>query len=310
MLDLSSVESLLITGSNGFVGRSIVNQISKLPPPYLPKKLVLVSRAGLNFELPKNLVGRTSLVAQDLTSEWIFEEHVSHVINLAADGSKDSYSNQANQTFLRIVRNLITWVSQLESKPRVFHASSGACFGRIPLGDAVESTHNKSDFASTRIAAEDSLKTAAEDLNLDLTIGRLFTFSGVFLLTKGQYAITDFVKNGLQGRDLYVHGDPQTVRSYLHQDAMAEWILTSLVQENTGILLQIGSSASVRIGELAEYVAKQTGVNVQYSQAPAEGDIYLPNNLETRTKLGVEEGLCWQEAVEEMIKALRTDTHD
>lgn len=310
MLDLSTVESLLITGSNGFVGRSILSQISKLSPSHLPKKLVLVSRAGLDYILPRNLEGITNLVEQDLTKEWLFREKVSHVINLAADGSKNSYSNQANETFLSIVRNLISWVSKMEPKPRVIHASSGACFGRIPLGDAVESTHNKSDFASNRIVAEDSLKSAAEEHNFDLIIGRLFTFSGVFLLTKGQYAISDFVKNGVQGRDLHVHGDPQTVRSYLHQDAMADWILSSLVQKNLDMILQIGSSTSVTIGELAHFVAGKTGVNVRYSQAPAEGDIYLPNNLETRTKLGVEEGLCWQKAVEEMIEALRTDTHD
>lgn len=310
MLDLSSVESLMITGSNGFVGRSILNQISKMPPSCLPGRLVLVSRAGLNFKVPDNLDKRTLLVTQDLTSEWLFKEQASHVINLAADGSKNSYSDQANQTFLRIVRNLITWVSKLESKPKLFHASSGACFGRVPLGDEVDANHYKSDFASIRIEAEELFQSAAGELKFDLTIGRLFTFSGISLLSKGQYAISEFVKCGVQGQDLQVIGDPHTVRSYLHQDAMAEWILSSLVRENSGLILQIGSGTAVKIGELADYVAAKTGVKVQYSKVPTRGDIYLPNNLETRTKLGVDEGLCWQEAVEEMIQALRTDNHD
>ena len=304
------MESLLITGSNGFVGRSVLSQISKLAPSHLPQKLVLVSRAGLDFELPKNLKSRTTLVTQDLTSEWFFQEQASHVINLAADGSKDSYSNQANETFLKIVQNLITWVSKMDLKPKLFHASSGACFGHISLEGEVDANHNKSDFASFRIKAEESLKNASEEYNFDLTIGRLFTFSGVFLLTKDQYAITDFIKSGVQGRDLFVHGNPGTVRSYLHQDAMADWILSSLVKVNSGLLLQIGSCTAVTIGELADFVAEKTGVKVQYSQSPVRGDIYLPNNLETRTKLGVEEGLCWRKAVEEMIEALRTDTHD
>lgn len=310
MLDLSSVESLLITGSNGFVGRSVISQISKLAPSNLPKRIVLVSRAGLDFELPKNLQGHTTLVAQDLTSEWSFHEQATHVINLAADGGKDSYSTQANQTFLSIVGNLTTWISNMELKPKVFHASSGACFGRISLGDEADTNHKKSDFASTRIEAEEHLKSASKEDNFDLTIGRLFAFSGIFLINKEQYAITDFVKNGVLGRDLLVHGDPQTVRSYLHQDAMANWILTSLLQESSGITLQIGSSTAVTIGELAEFVAEKTKVNVRYNQTHARGDIYLPNNWETRTKLGVDEGLCWQKAVEEMIEALRTDSHE
>jgi nucleoside-diphosphate-sugar epimerase len=310
MLNLSGVESLLITGANGFVGRSLLGQISKLSPSNLPKKIVLVSRSGLNFELPKNLEACSTQVVQDLTSEWVFQEPVSHLINLAADGSKDPYSEEANQTFLSIVQNLISWVSKMESRPEVFHASSGACYGRIPLEEEAPATRVKSDFALVRIQAENLLKKAANESNFDLTIARLFTFSGILLLSKDQYAITDFVKNGVQGRDIYVKGDARTLRSYLHQDAMANWILKSLVMENSGTTLQIGSDTAVTIGELAEFVAEKTGVQVQYSQAPASGDIYLPNNLETRTKLGVEEGLCWQKAVEEMIAALRTDNHD
>lgn len=118
------------------------------------------------------------------------------------------------------------------------------------------------------------------------------------------------MKNGVQGQDISVKGDPRTLRSYLHQDAMAHWILTSLLMENLDITLEIGSSTAVAIGDLAEYVAEKTGVKVQYSKDPQLGDIYLPNNLETRTKLGVEEGLCWQKAVEEMIESLRTEIHE
>jgi nucleoside-diphosphate-sugar epimerase len=310
MLNLSSIESLLITGANGFVGRSLLGQMSKLSPSNLPKKIVLVSRSGLNFELPKNLEACSIQVTQDLTLEWVFQERVSHLINLAADGSKDPYSEEANQTFLSIVQNLISWLSKMEPKPRVFHASSGACYGRVPLEEEAPTTHVKSDFELVRTQAENLLKKAANENNFDLTIARLFTFSGILLLSKDQYAITNFVKNGVQGRDVYIKGDPRTLRSYLHQDAMANWILKSLVMENSGTTLQIGSGTAVTIGELAEFVAEKTGVQVQYSQAPARGDIYLPNNLETRTKLGVEEGLCWQKAVEEMIAALRTDNHD
>jgi dTDP-glucose 4,6-dehydratase len=310
MPDLSSVESLLITGTNGFVGRSIVNQLSKLAPSQLPKRLVMASRAGLNFELPTNLEPLTTLVNQDLTAEWSIDGEISHVINLAADGSKAPYSDQANQIFKDICRNFSKWISQQEQPPRVFHASSGACYGRVPLKIEKEISYKKEDFALNRIEAEQILMESAQEYKYDLNIGRLFTFSGTFLLNKSQYAITDFVRNGVRGNDLYVSGDPRTVRSYLHQDAMAEWILASLVRPNLNSILQIGSNDEVTIQELAEYVAKKTSVNVRYSQTVEPGDIYLPRNLETRTKLGVEEGLSWQIAVDEMIEAVRADTND
>lgn len=184
MINLSSIESLLITGSNGFVGRSILGELSKLAPSHLPKEIVLVSRSGLNYELPKNLEVLTTLVTQDLTSEWQFQDQASHLINLAADGSENSYSREANQSFLSIVQNLALWVSKKQSKPKVIHASSGACFGRIPLDAEVETIHNKSDFASFRIEAEEILKNAAAEAKFDLVIARLFTFSGAFYSRK------------------------------------------------------------------------------------------------------------------------------
>lgn len=310
MLDLSAVESLLITGTNGFVGRSVVNQISKLDKIYLPKRIALVTRSGINFVLPENLLPIITLIEQDLSAEWEFRYDVSHVINLAADGSNSPYSEEANQTFTKITQNLVSWVSLTDMPPMVFHASSGACYGRVPLEGRNSELHVKSSFAKNRIQAEDLLKSSSDKHNFSLTIGRLFTFSGSFLLEKGQYAITDFIRAATQGRDLQVQGDPRTVRSYLHQDAMAEWILASLIKDTSGSTLQIGSNHGVSIKELAECIARKMSVEVTFQEDREPGDIYLPDNQETRTKLGLDEGINWQEAIDGMITALRMESHD
>ena len=114
MINLSAVESLLITGTNGFVGRSIIDQISKVDSQQLPNELLLVTREGLDFELPLNLRGVTTVLDQDLTQKWKFDKRVSHVINLAADGSKSPYSTAANDTFTSIVTNLKLSIVLLE----------------------------------------------------------------------------------------------------------------------------------------------------------------------------------------------------
>jgi nucleoside-diphosphate-sugar epimerase len=309
-LNLGTVESLLITGSNGFVGQSIVNQISHLDQKSLPKKIVLATRAGLTFTLPESLESITTFVSQDLSKEWEFDHNVSHLINLAADGSNSPYSENANQVFTAITRNLISWIGKSHSNPKVFHASSGACFGRFPIDGIKDESYTKSNFEINRINAEALLKNSAANLDFELTIGRLFTFSGNLLLSKGQYAITDFIKSAIDSRNVIVSGDPRTVRSYLHQDAMAHWILKSLIMNTAGMTLQIGSSHAVTIKELAEFIAQKTSTQVTYNNSPAIGDIYLPKNEETRTKLGVEEGVNWNNAVEEMIDFLRMDKND
>lgn len=301
MVDLSAVESLLITGTNGFVGRSIIDQIAKVESHYLPHELLLITRQGLDFDVPKELRRVTTILDQDLTQKWMFDREVSHIINLAADGSKSPYSVAANNTFTSIVNNLVLWVSTLQKSVRVFHASTGACAGFRPLNNSSSPSNPKSSFAQNRLEAELALKNASRNFGFELSIGRLFSFSGVHLLEKGQYAIVDFIKSAIATNTIKVLGDPNTVRSYLHQDAMANWILQALVSKQPHTTLEIGSSEIVTIRELAEFIAQETSASISYSRKPPHGDIYLPNNQETKDKLGVNEGMSWKVAVEEMI---------
>ena len=301
MINLSAVESLLITGTNGFVGRSIIDQISKVDSQQLPNELLLVTRKGLDFELPVNLRGITTVLDHDLTQKWKFDKKVSHVINLAADGSKSPYSTAANDTFTSIVSNLVTWISTFQKSPRIFHASSGACSGFRPVSNSFEASNTKSSFSRNRLEAELTLKKASSEFGFELSIGRLFTFSGVHLLGKGQYAISDFIKSAITTKAIKISGDPNTVRSYLHQDAMANWILQALVCKQPHTNLEIGSNEMVTIRELAEFVAQETSAAISFPTEPHHGDVYLPNNQETKDKLGVIEGVNWKIAVQEMI---------
>lgn len=136
MVDLSAVESLFITGTNGFVGRSIIDQIAKIESQHLPHELLLVTRQGIDFDLPANLRSITTVLNHDLTQKWKFGKEVSHIINLAADGSRSPYSIGSCRTFTSIVNNLISWVSTFQRQSRIFHASSGACAGYRPLSNS------------------------------------------------------------------------------------------------------------------------------------------------------------------------------
>jgi nucleoside-diphosphate-sugar epimerase len=309
MIDLSGVDSLLITGANGFVGRSIVDQIAKLEPQYLPHEILLVTRQGLSFDLPANLFPRTMILSHDLTQNWKFDKEVSHVINLAADGSRSSYSDTANKTFTSIVTNLITWVSTFQKSPRIFHASSGACSGFKPIDKMISPNNPKSSFAQNRLQAEISLIKASGEFGFELSIGRLFTFSGIHLLRKSQYAIADFIKSAIASNTIEMTGDPNTVRSYLHQDAMAKWVLAALVCKDPHTDLEIGSSDAVTIRELAEFIAHQTSSQLFFGTEPHQGDVYLPNNQATKDKLGVDEGKNWKLAVAEMINVEGTKSY-
>lgn len=307
MLNLSNFESLLITGANGFVGRSVFEKILSLETPKLPKKIILLTHNGIDFEIPDKLSSITTVQKHDLTKPWFFDFECTHIINLAADGSRSPYSEEANTTFKSIGKNLSEWLKSTNNKPQVFHASSGACFGyKSPSLEKSEDIP-KAGFIDSRLEVENLLISASDSNRFNLSIGRLFTFSGNLLLKKNQYAITDFVRSALETGKIKVTGNPETVRSYMHQEAMAAWILQSLINPDGSIDLQIGASEPVTVRELAEFVARQTNADLDFAQNFGDGDIYVPDNNMTKTKLGLSEGLHWTLAVQEMITAVRME---
>jgi len=305
MLNFNKVDSLLITGSNGFVGQAIIEKLGSLERENLPSEIVLVTRNGLNSELPTSLRDITCVVSQDLTKPWNIPHQSSHVINLAADGSYAPYSKQSSDSFRLIGRNLINWIKSLDCQVNIFHASSGACFDHKGSNSSEYLFNGKREFVNSRIQVEGELTKELNGSDLKLSIGRLFTFSGNLLLQKDQYAITEFIKTGLLEGQIQVKGNRETVRSYLHEDAMAHWILRATIDPVGLNLLQIGSSEAVTMKQLAEFVAEKTAAKVTYAPTSQAPDIYLPNNEDTRSSLGVDEGTSWKIAVQEMIDSVR-----
>jgi len=307
MLDLGSIRSLAITGANGFVGRSVIEKISSLKSDKLPKEITLITRRGIDFKIPKSITEITKCIELDLTESWKIDFNITHLISLAADGSNSPYSSEANEAFKEIGKNLVEWSESCKVSPKVFHASSGACYGINSLSPEIKEVNSKSDFIASRIFVEDILKNASASGKFQLSVGRLFTFIGPNLWTKKQYAINQFIRSAISESKIYVKGNPQTVRSFMHQDAMAGWILKSLVSSINATDLQIGSNKAVTIQELAEFIAIETHSDVVYTGEFESGDIYLPDNSATMSRLGLDEGLDWKSSVKEMLNVLRME---
>jgi len=310
-----SIESLLVTGVNGFVGRSFLKYLDSLAEVDLPKKICLVSRDG-KFPTLEKLQQKTELfyVTADLEESWSFSFPATHIAHFAADGSTSAYSIAAADKFIRISVNLENWILGLNC-PTVFFASSGACFGRVSLSNEAQlqfqeveglSIRNrleedKAQLIRSRLQAEESLLNLESSGLIDLRIGRLFSFIGNSLFNKPQYAVNAFIEMGLSGAEIQIKGDPMTVRSYLSECDMADWIYKSINQKIESKYLEIGSTQPVTILELANEISAQTGTKVKLPKSYQPGDLYVANSIETQTLLGVTETISWQNALESYI---------
>ncbi len=308
---MPQIESLLITGASGFVGQSILDYLSDLPPNQLPKRIGLTTRMQ-KVCTPFSLMKKTNVlnISCDLQKPWEFDFQATHVINLAADGSPKAYTAESAALFCQITENLANWC-RTQVTPTVFHASSGACFGIVPLplADLNENLPSveilqqagpkkkKEVFIQSRITAEELLRVAEREKVLDLRIGRLFSFIGRHLRLKPQYAISSFVKMAETKKQINLSGNPLTTRSYLGAQDMAAWIYKSLDSNLDSSILAIGSAKPVTMIELANFIAELSDSLVTIQNPMLEGDIYVANNHNTLDKLQVSETQNWQDLV-------------
>lgn len=304
-------DTLLITGSTGFVGKSLLDFINRQANFIeMPGKIILTSRSQPEQE--KQIIharGKTQVIskAMNLLDTWTIDQEPTHILNLAADGSSTAYTEEAGVQFLKIITELISFTKKQNSRVSVLHASSGACFGQNRDNLSDNPLWNKSTFLKYRVAGESLLIDNCELYNL--TIARLFSFSGKFLLYKPHYAISSFINSAVLNKEIIVRGNPNSLRSFLSADDLSEWLLRSLELMPRDYFLEIGSSEATTLGQVAEFISFQTESNITYENPQAELDNYLPRPKRTMEILGVSEKSNWRDEIAKMITEARS-IHD
>lgn len=305
------IHHLIITGSNGFVGQAFMDFIRMLPRKHRPRKITLISRAPQSSYKLGDLKDFVTYISADLTKIWNFSIPGAYLLNLAADGSANSYELFAAQSFELINTNLVNW-AKLNSPQKIIHASSGACFGIKPLvlnglanNSKMTSSETKKRFIESRLFAEQSLQKLWADHGIPILICRLYSFVGIRLLAKKQYAISSFIDSAVRERQILVKGNPETVRSFLNERDMSAWLWSALNTTPTTEILSIGSNRGVTLGELANFIAMQTDSRVILQEPNAFGDEYVANNFMTQKHLNVSESKLWEESTIECIDFLK-----
>ena len=251
-------------------------------------------------------------IQADLLDEWKFDRSVTHVLQLAADGSENAYSQKASDDFIMFTRRLIEWCDTLSQKPIVMHVSSGACFGYFPIiSDGARSRRtnvasdelwSKANFVEGRLEAERLLRQAREANKFNLQIARLYSFVGEHIREKIHYAVPSFISMAKTSGVIRLTGDPMTVRSYLSADDMSNWIVAALKSDQELPLLSIGSSIPVTMIDLAEFIAQQLSAKVIVDDRHKIGDVYIADNELTKDLLKVDETISWQQSLLDLIQ--------
>ncbi len=225
-----------------------------------------------------------------------------HIIHAAADSTMGPQLTPL-QRFDQIVtgtRNLLELAVECGAK-RFLFTSSGAIYGPQPpsLDRIPEEWHGSPDllnpanaYGEAKRAAEHLCSLYADQYEMECVIARCFAFVGEDLPLDVHFAIGNFIRDALHKEVITVAGDGSPLRTYLHQDDLAEWLWALLLRGRSGEAYNVGSDEVVSIAELAHLVReilaprKQLIIQGQVS-ASGQRNRYLPHIGKAQRELGL-----------------------
>lgn len=314
---------IFISGGTGFFGAWLLESLA-----YCNQKLdaeieaTVLSRdpEGFAYRMP-HLAGEACirLVKGDVRDFAFPEGRFEHLIHAAATTSAQAAGKPLERlsTLVDGAKRVIGFAHQAQARSFLY-VSSGAVYGAQPsevshlpetyLGgpnwlepDAV--------YAEGKRVGEQMCAIAAGETETAFTIARCFAFAGPHLPLDQHFALGNFVRDALAGRNIAVRGDGTPMRSYLYGADLAVWLWTMLfgdpVDKKRLRVFNVGSGEAVSIRALAQAVVEEINpsLRVDVAQERAAGSPlqqYVPDVRKAERELGLRPLIGLREAIGRM----------
>ena len=273
------MKKILLTGGTGFFGKSILDMVrrkeltgydftilSRNPEKFLQNFPEFANLSGVNF---------ISGDVRNFTVHGTFDA----MILGATPASVTVPDDEMRSIIIDGTTHSLEIARQCGVKKLLF-ISSGAVYGKQSV-DRVPENAVCQPFTAYGIA-----KKEAEELcfasGIPAVAARCFAFTGKYLDRNIHFAIGNFIRDVLDGKQITVNGDGTPLRSYLYADDLVVWLFNLLENGRAGKVYNVGSDDALSIALLAQTVADALapGLPVKIMQTPAPdaaGQPYVPD---------------------------------
>jgi dTDP-glucose 4,6-dehydratase len=297
---------LLITGGTGFIGTWLLETISWLNERWdKPCRVYVPTRSPERFirKVPHLVRADIVLLPGDVRAFEYPDDRCDMIIHAAAPADPHTLARDplgVTTTIVDGTRRVLELAAQKRVETFLF-VSSGAVYGSQPpeLERVPEDYVGGPDLANPRSAYGEAKRCAEvlcalyrEKFGVPIRIARPFTFVGPYQDLQAGFAVTDFLKEGLQGLPLHIRDDGTTVRSYCYASDMVVALWKILLETPVGRAYNVGSDEPISILELAHRVANVLDRSVEISVAvePVQGRLperYVPDTSRGKAELGL-----------------------
>lgn len=315
---------LFITGGTGFFGTWILESFAGANRQYsLGATATVLTRNPQAFATrAPHLVSRDDItfLRGDVTTFAFPPGPFSHVIHAATEAS--AALNEADPLRMSDVivggtRRMLEF-ARAAGAQRFLLTSSGGVYGRQPpemthipedFGGGPDVTDVRSAYAESKRLAEWYCAAYARQYGLHCTIARGFAFVGPHLPLNAHFAIGNFIRDAIAGREIVVNGDGTPYRSYLYASDLAIWLWTILLKGESCRPYNVGSDQSITIAELAALVSRLVpGTTTRIMKRQTAGrspERYVPNIDRAARELNLVVRVGLTEAIERTLAFAR-----
>ena len=260
----------VITGGAGFVGQWLATLIEYLNRHHgFDTKIVLIDKQfDLLQQTRPDLCQNNAieLLKLDVRNIQELPNETNWVIHAAASPDTRMHASNPCEVMSVITDGtaaILKVLARCSHLHMCLNISSGLIYGHQELdaesiGEkmtaAVNCASATSSYAEAKRYAETLCQAYRSQYKLPVVTVRPFTFMGPFQSLNGPWALNSFIKDALMNNCIRVLGDGKTLRSYMYASDMAIWILTILLNAESGEVFNVGQPEGVHLGDLANLI--------------------------------------------------------
>ena len=285
---------ILITGSEGFIGRNLQRELSSR---YC--KVVCLDK-----KLPNENIGCVDLLNFE-GLEKIFERYrPKTIMHLAAQTDvRKSIENPETDAVNNIIGtiNISEIAKKYDVKKFVYFNSGGAIYDQNYHQKPTEESKTDpiSPYGISKLAGESYAKQILKDDKIDFLSVRLSNVYG-----KGQTngVISKFIYNFASGLPCDFYGDGSSTRNYLHIMDLIEFLATAFQQKLSGVY-NLGSESTISLKELFDTIALNfsTQPEVRYLKSIENEITHSDLNIDKALKTGWKPIRSFNSEIEKLI---------
>jgi len=315
-------QHVFISGGTGILGAWLLELIGVLNEDHgFGLKVTVFSRNARAFAQRWPHLGRQSWahwVEGDIRYLTELPGDVRFVIHAAALTDRRLFASQPSAVAetntvgtLRILRA----ANLLEDVQKFVLLSSGLVYGAQPwelpqidekFAGPLRSNDVNAVYAESKRFAEVLAQCAISESKLPVVTLRPFAFVGPYQSLQLPWAVTDFIRDSLNGGPIRIMGDGVTVRTIMYASDYAFWVLAALAGGRPRETYNVGSAEPVDLLTLARtitrFFAPVPEIRMRVGQSGHDRNRFVPDTTKIQRELGVSQTVSLEAALQKSIE--------